>query len=220
MNKSTKRQFTLGAVCLVLFAIFTVLVKTVDVKPLGYEGTDIGFSSFNIAINNVFKVNNFAYEASEWLGYVALGVAFGFALYALYQLIKTKSFKQVDKCLYELGVFYVIVVALYVIFDKVVINYRPMDMGEGLELSYPSSHTLLALCVFSTAITMFRKYFANNTTLCNILAIVLGILMMLTVYFRLVSGAHWATDILGSVILSIGLIAIFNAVFGLLEKNQ
>ena len=202
MKKSTKR-FIESGVFFVLFAVFTLLVKKVDVQAIGPEGSKIGFASINAKFFEMFGYNEFWYKFSERLGYAALAVCAIFALIGVLQFIKGKGLKAVDKKIIALGVFYVIVIAFYVAFNKIIINYRPILEADGsLEASYPSSHTVLAICVF---VTMFSQKVFNRTVIAG------TILVALMILSRLFSGVHWFTDIVGGVILSTALVLLYKA---------
>ena len=56
-----------------------------------------------------------------------------------------------------LGGFYIVVMAMYLLFEEVVINYRPVLIDSNLEASYPSSTTMLALCVLPTAMMQLKS---------------------------------------------------------------
>ena len=133
-----------------------------------------------------------------------------FALLGFIQLIKRKSLLKVDKNLLILGIVYILLVLLYLLFEKVPFNYRPviLDPAEGLEPSYPSTHTLLILTVFGTAIQLAGTYIKKAKLLlaAKILALVI---MALTIVGRLVCGVHWFTDIVGGVLLSLFLISLY-----------
>ncbi len=211
MKKSTKRIIESG-IFFVIFAVFTLLVKKVDVQAIGPEGSSVGFATVNAKFHEIFAYNEFWYKFSERLGYVALAVCAVFALVGAIQFIKGKGLKAVDKKIIFLGIFYVVVIAFYVIFNKVVINYRPILEADGtLEASYPSSHTVLALCVF---LTMFSQKVFNRkgTTSEKAENVTAGtILVALMVLSRLFSGVHWFTDIVGGVLLSTALVLLYKA---------
>ncbi len=211
MKKSAKR-FIESGVFFLIFAVFTVLVKKVGVAAIGPEGSSVGFSSINAKFHEIFGYNEFWYKFSERLGYAALAVCAIFALIGLLQFIKGKGFKAVDKKIIALGVFYVLVIAFYAAFNKIVINYRPILEADGsLEASYPSSHTVLAICVF---VTMFSQKVFNRkgTTSEKAENVIAGtILVALMVLSRLFSGVHWFTDIVGGVLLSIALVLLYKA---------
>lgn len=46
MKKSGKRELLLGSILIVAFIVWTLLIQTVDVQPIGQNGTDIGFPVF------------------------------------------------------------------------------------------------------------------------------------------------------------------------------
>jgi len=207
MDKNKKNGFK-AALLFVIFVVYTLVVKFVDVGP-GTEGTDLGLCTFNQKIKDVIPFNKFWYDVSEYLGYAALGVCLGFALLGLFKLIKGKSLKAVDKDIWVLAGFYIVVMAFYALFEKLIINYRPVILDEGLEASYPSSHTVLALCVFASAFIMFEKYLAGNKTVKGVAQAACIVAAVFTVCGRFFSGVHWATDIIGGMILSAALLMCF-----------
>lgn len=193
-----------------LFVLFSLWIRLFDVQAVGPEGSRIGFAGLNLAVHEFFGMHLFWYKLTQALGYVAILFAAAFALLGFIQLIKRKSLLKVDKNLLILGIVYILLVLLYVLFEKVPFNYRPviLDPAEGLEPSYPSTHTLLILTVFGTAIQLAGSYIKNPKLLLSakILALVI---MGLTIVGRLVCGVHWFTDIVGGVLLSLFLLSLY-----------
>ena len=209
--KTKKTNLIFAIAMMVIFVIFTIIIKTVDVAAIGPEGTAVGLSSINGPFHDIFDFNETYYKISEVLGIFSLMVCATFGCVGLLQLIKGKSLAKVDKDIWVLAGFYVIVMACYVLFEKVVINYRPVILDEGLEASYPSSHTILSLCVLSSAVYMFERYLKEKKLLKNILSGLFIVLAVLTVISRAFSGVHWLTDIIGGVLLSLALLNFFVA---------
>lgn len=208
MNKKSN-NILMGVVLFVCFVIYTVLIKVVDVQAIGPEGSSVGLASINSVFVRVFPFNATWYSITEYLGYIAIGVCLGFGLLGLFQLIKGKSLKTVDKELWLLAGFYVVVIAFYALFEVVEINYRPVILEEGLEASYPSSHTVLAICVFLSAVYEFESYLLKSKVVKNLLQTLFIVLALLTVIGRMLAGVHWFTDIIGGLILSLSLVVIF-----------
>jgi len=210
-NKNTsKYKKTLLFSCLffVLFAIWTAAVKLVDVKAIGPDGSSVGFASINGFFSELLGYNGLFYELTEILGLLPLAVIGCFGLLGAYQLIKRKSLLKVDSDILILGIFYVFVLAVYVLFEVVVINRRPVLMDGVLEASYPSSHTLLALCVMLTAEMQLRTRLASEK-LRNASSVCIFCIIAVTVIGRLLSGVHWFTDIVGGVLFSIGAVLLY-----------
>ncbi len=204
---------------LAVFIIFTILIKTVDVQPIGPEGSSVGFASLNGAVAKLLGFHELWYKLSGYIGYLALAVIALYGLMGLAQLIKRRSVAAVDRDILVLGCFYLAVGALYVLFNKLVINYRPVMLEEGLEASYPSSHTMLGLCVFLSAVRMESFGHKGGSPLYKKALLVLAALLLVT---RLLSGAHWLTDIIGGAVLSCALLLFFDwglERFGAGEKN-
>ena len=201
-----KQIFLMGLFLLVISIVFTVLLTKVDTKPIGPNNSIVGFSTVNTKMT--FDYNEKTYKISKYLGYVALLIPVVYAGIGILQLVKGKSLSKVDKRLYILAIFYVVVGLTYVIFEKVIINYRPVMMDNALEASFPSSHTLMALCFTLSAILINKQLFKDKTKLINCGLFILGIAVVLT---RLVSGVHWFTDIIGAVLYSCALVMIFKS---------
>ena len=127
------------------------------------------------------------------------------------QWIKRKSLLKVDYSLLVLGGFYIIVMMIYILFEIVVVNYRPVLISGFLEASYPSSTTMLVLCVMPTAIMQFNTRIKNMVLKCSINFIIIAfVIFMLTA--RLFSGVHWFSDIVGGALLSIGMLMMYYSV--------
>ena len=193
-----------------LFVIFSLWIRLFDVQPVGPEGSSIGFAALNVAVHDFFGMHIFWYKLTQALGLLAIAVAGVFAVTGLVQLIQRKSLLKVDKKILMLGVIYILVILLYALFEKVPFNYRPvvLDPAEGLEPSYPSTHTMLILTIFGTAVAVLGDYIKNEK-LVLLLKIVCLVIMALTIVGRLVCGVHWFTDIAGGVIISLFFINLY-----------
>ena len=181
-----------------------------DVQPVGPEGSKIGFASLNVAVHEFFGMHLFWYKLTQLLGVAAIAVAGVFAVVGLIQLIQRKSLLRVDKKILMLGVIYILVILFYILFEKVPFNYRPvvLDPAEGLEPSYPSTHTMIILTIFGTAISVIGDYL-KNAKLVLLLKIAGLVIMAVTIVGRLICGVHWFTDIAGGVIISLFFINLF-----------
>ena len=218
MKKKNRRSFWIGAGLLAVFVLWTVLICFVDVQAIGPEGSSVGFSTINGFIHEFTGVNWFFYTATDWLGLVPIGVAFGFAVLGLVQWIKRKNILKVDRSILTLGGFYIAVMTVYILFEIVVINYRPTLINGHLEASYPSSTTMLVMCVMPTAMMQLRARIKNDLfRRCVMFAIVVFIAFM--VIGRLVSGVHWISDIIGGALFSAGLVMMYYSLSNIAAKN-
>lgn len=152
MKKNEKRLLILGIMLVIAFTIWTLLIKTVDVEPLGQNGTDIGFATFNCWFHKLTGVHMTIYTITDWLGLVPIFICIIFGGIGFVQLIKRKSLFKVDCDIILLGIYYIIVIGSYLIFEMIPINYRPILVEGFMEASYPSSTTLLVLSVMPTLI--------------------------------------------------------------------
>ena len=219
MEKKNKKALVWGVSLLIAFVLWTVLVCFVDVQAIGPEGSSVGFATLNRFVHNLTGVNMSLYVITDWLGLVPIGVAFGFAILGLVQLIKRKSLWKVDHNILALGVFYIVVMAAYILFEMVVINYRPTLIDGYFEASYPSSTTMLVMCVMPTAAMQLNVRIKNTVfRRCAIITIVAFTAFM--VIGRLISGVHWITDIIGGTLLSAGLVMMYYSIRNTLTKNN
>ena len=210
MEKKNKKRLVLGASLVVTFALWTVLVRFVDVRAIGPEGSSVGFATLNGFVHELTGVNWLLYTATDWLGLVPIAVALLFAILGLVQWIKRKSLFNVDHSILVLGVFYIVVMAFYIFFEMVVINYRPTLIEGYLEASYPSSTTMLVMCVMPTAVMQLNVRI-KNTVLRRFAIMAIVAFTAFMVIGRLISGVHWITDIIGGALLSAGLVTMYDA---------
>ena len=219
MKENGKRVLFSGCICIAAFVVWTLLVQKVDVQPLGVNGTDIGFATMNCWFHKVTGVHMILYIITDWLGLVPVFVCMIFGAIGLFQLMKRKSLLKVDYDIILLGIYYVIVIFGYLVFEMIPINYRPILIAGFLEASYPSSTTLLVLGVMPTLMEQVSRRSSNGTFkgILNAFVICFSAFMVIG---RLISGVHWVTDIVGSVLLSAGLFRIYKAVILLCNKEN
>ena len=208
MKDTRKRDLLEGIVLVAAFALWTVAIRLIDVQNAGPLGSKIGFAAINVWFHRLTGVYMPIYTITDWLGLVPIIVCMGFGLLGLVQLIKRRSLLKVDPDIQLLGVYYVVVILGYLLFEKVPINYRPILIDGNLEASYPSSTALLVLSVMPTLKYQSDRRIANPVTRKAITAFVFDFSAFM-VLGRLISGVHWVTDIIGSVFLSTGLYLIY-----------
>lgn len=219
MKKNAKNTLLWGVGFLALFTLWTALIQLIDVKPLGQNGTDIGFSTFNCYFHKLTGANMTLYYITDWAGLVPVFICMAFGVLGLVQLIKRKSLFKVDGDILILGVYYVLVIFGYLLFEAIPINYRPILIENRLEASYPSSTTLLVACVMPTLIEQLNRRL-KNTMAKKIIAVITVAFSAFMIIGRLISGVHWFTDIAGSLFLSAGLFCIYKAFVMLCNKTE
>lgn len=205
-----KRNLLFSVLFLFLAILFTILVQVVDVQAIGPNESLVGFATINQVVFDTLKTNDTLYHLTEWVGILPIFIALLYALVGFGELIKTKDLRKVDKNLLSLAVFYIVVIGVYVLFEIYEVNYRPILMDGVLEASYPSSHTMMAICICGSSLFISKRIFkAQFAKVLNLLSI---LVMIFLVVGRLVSGAHWFTDILGGILISGALLMIFYTV--------
>ena len=211
MKNKTTKTFISAIIFIIAFIIWTILITTVDVRPVSVNSTNVGLSSVNIWFHSITGTNMLLYTVTDWLGLVPVFVCMAFGLIGLAQLIKRKSLLKVEPDIVFLGVYYVIVIMGYVMFEMIPINYRPVLIDGFMESSYPSSTTLLVLSVMPTLIFQLKRKIKNKFTVKSV-SVITVLFSIFMVVGRLMSGVHWLTDIIGSVLLSVGLFCVYKAV--------
>ena len=206
-----KRNLLKGAGLIGAFSLWTVLIQWVDVQAVGQNGTKIGFADFNVWFHQLTGVHMMLYTITDWLGLVPIFICLCFGVLGLVQLIKRRSLLRVDPDILLLGAYYVLVIACYLIFEMIPINYRPVLIEGRQEGSYPSSTTLLVLSVMPTLMFQENRR-VSNAMIRKAVAVSVIAFSAFMVIGRLISGVHWATDIIGSVLLSAGLYMLYRSV--------
>ena len=208
-----KRKTLTAMGFLTAFVLWTLAVKTVDVQTIGPCASAVGFAAVNGWFHSLTGVNMTLYTITDWLGLVPVAFGFGFAILGLTQWIQRKCIWRVDRSVLTLGGFYMVTLAAYLFFEEFVVNYRPVLIQDFLEASYPSSTTLLVMCVMPTAAMQLRQRIKNRPFRWAVSATITAFTVFMVVG-RLVSGVHWLTDIVGGALLSAGLVKLYEAIGG------
>ena len=205
-----KRNLLAGAGLIAAFALWTVLIQCVDVQAVGQKGTTIGFADFNVWFHQLTGVHMTIYTITDWLGLVPIFICLCFGVLGLVQMVKRRRLLKVDPDILILGAYYVLIIACYLIFEMIQVNYRPVLIEGRLEASYPSSTTLLVLSVMPTLMFQANRR-VSNAMIRKAVAVFVIAFSAFMVIGRLISGVHWATDIIGSVLLSAGLYMLYRS---------
>ncbi len=208
-----------GALLLISFIVWTVLIQSVDVQSVGVNGTKIGFAAINTWFFGLTGVHMTLYTITDWLGLVPICICGFFGFVGLSQLIKRKSLFKVDSDIIFLGIYYIFVIIAYLVFETIPINYRPILINGVMEASYPSTTTLLVLCVMpSLKFQIDRR--CHNAALRNSTNVFVTAFSAFMIIGRLLSGVHWFTDIIGSILLSAGLFNIYQLSVGFADQRK
>ena len=211
MRKEKKKDTYIASGMLTAFVLWTVLIRFADVQAIGPNNTAVGLATVNRFFHNLTGVHLSLYVITDWLSFVPLGFVTGFALLGLGQWVKRKRLTKVDRSILILGVFYI---AVYCFFEIFPVNARPVLINGQLEASYPSSTTMLVLCVMSTARMQLNSRI-GNTVLRRIVNFAMVAFIVFMVTGRVLSGVHWFTDIVGGALVSAGLIKIYQIFEGI-----
>ena len=211
MKKTKGKLFGIAGILLAAFALWTLAVQHIDVQAIGPNGSSVGFAGLNGWVHDLTGVHMGLYVLTDWLGLVPIGFVLGFAVLGLVQWMRRRKLFRVDHDILLLGGFYLLVLILYLVFETVAVNARPVLIDGRLEASYPSSTTMLVLCVIPTAMMQLRARI-RNTKVRTIVLTILAVFTACMVVGRLIAGVHWFTDIIGGVLLSAGLVALYDAI--------
>ena len=218
MKSKTKNDMLKGIFGILSFVVWTILIITVDVQTVGVNNSNIGFATVNIWFHKLTGTNIMFYNITDCLGLVPILVCFIFATVGFIQLIKRKKLNEVDVDIIVLGIYYIIVILFYFVFEMIPINYRPILINGYAESSYPSSTTLLVLSVMPTLVFQTERRLKNSCYI-NFVYIVTTMFSVFMVTGRLISGVHWLTDIIGSILLSAGLFYTYKSVCAICEEK-
>lgn len=205
-----KKYLFQGFGILALFAIWTALVCLVDVQPIGPQASCVGLAVLNGFFHQLTGVHMHLYVITDWLGLVPFAIVAGFGIFGLIQWIQRRSLRKVDYNILMLGAFYILVFICYLLFEKVVVNYRPVLIEGMLEVSYPSSTTMLTMSVMLSTHIQLRIRI-RRCLLYRICSLILAAFTLFMIAGRTLSGVHWLTDIIGGILLSFGLVRLYQS---------
>ena len=214
-----KKTILSAAVSALLFVLLMIALKAVDVQAIGPENSSVGFAGLNGAVHDLMPENALWHGITTATGLFAILIMLLFAAVGAWELYARKSLLKVDREILALGVVYVLIIVLYILFDKAVVNYRPVLEDGQLESSFPSTHALLATAVFGCTIVLAQSIVTRKTTQ-KVIVYTCMALMFLTVFGRLLSGVHWLTDILGGVLAGLTLMFAYKAYLEYLEAHK
>ena len=206
MKKSTKYLWA-AVGFLVAFVLWTGALTVLDRQPVGPGGSPVGFAALNGQVHALTGHHPGLYLLTDLLSLIPGLFAAGFALLGLAQWIRRRSLLQVDRSILLLGIFYLAVLAVYLLFEACPVNFRPVLIDGRLEASYPSSTTVLVLCVMATAALQLKARMKNSRPMVAAITAFSAFMVLA----RLLSGVHWVTDILGGILLSAGLVLLYRA---------
>ena len=208
-----------GIILIIAFIMWTILVQTVDVQTIGVNGTDVGFATINCWFHKLTGENMVIYDITDWMGLIPILSCMIFGVVGFIQLKKRKSLLKVDLDIIFLGIYYIVVILAYLFFEMIPINYRPILIEGMMEASYPSSTTLLVLSVMPT-VSFQNNRRIKNITIRNVIYIFIVLFSLFMVIGRTISGVHWLTDIIGSILFSIGLYLIYKSIVMRFDKKR
>lgn len=214
-----KRLVWTGAGLLALFILWTVLIRCVDVQAVGPGGSKVGFGAWNAWFHHLTGVHMTLYTLTDWLGLIPVFICGCFGMLGLSQWIRRKKFFRVDADILLLGAYYLLVISAYLLFEMIPLNYRPVLIDGYLEASYPSSTTLLVLSVMPTLKFQTDRRCRNGKIRQTVTAFAV-LFSAFMVIGRLISGVHWLTDIIGSVLLSGGLYLAYRAAVARADRKK
>lgn len=209
MNTHTKKDLCWCLLWFVLFFVLTLTLCTLDVQPLGPLESMIGWAGLNTSFHTLTGQSALLDKLTDISLYIAFLEVAGFAVLGLIQLVKQKSFLKVDRQLYALAIVYIVMACFYICFEHIVINMRPVLVDGLLEPSYPSSHTMMCVTIYSTGIVAVYSLFSKHTTFDHWFTVISIALLTFGVVGRLLCGMHWFTDIAGGLLIGAALIALY-----------
>ena len=219
MKRNEETSLWTGIWFLLAFLLWTALIRCIDVQAAGPNGTTVGFAAFNLWFHHLTGVHMTVYVITDWLGLAPIGICLCFGVIGVIQAVKRRSLLRVDPDIILLGLYYILVILAYLVFEMIPINYRPIRINGALEASYPSSTTLLVLSVMPTLKLQIDRRM-DKSLVRNVTGVFVIAFSAFMVIGRLIAGVHWATDILGAVFLSAGLFLLYRYAVDLADLRR
>ena len=204
-----------------LFLLLILLLRTVDIQAVGPAGTSVGLASLNNGFHTGIGVHPFWSTVSNILGIIAIASAAGWALLGALPLIREKSLKKADPNLILLGILFLVTILIYLFFNLVTVNARPVLMKNETvpEASFPSSHVMMILVAMLGSIKMLNHY-VRNLEQRRLFQLICWFVLIFSVFARMLSGVHWFTDIIGGILIAICLFSLFSIALQYIRQLQ
>lgn len=199
-----------------LTIIYTLLVRFYDYRAIGPNDSYVGFANLNGAFHRLTKVHMSLDKITDYLGLVLIALVVFYAFAGLRQLIKRKSIKKVDKEIILLGIFYGILAIIFVLFEMIKLNYRPILVDGKLDASFPSTHVFLSLFIGYSAILVNKRLFKKPL----VINIIIALVTIAIIVLRTISGVHWLTDIVGALLFAGTLSYIYYSLISYRKKSN
>ena len=219
MKKNSKIALIFGIALIIGFALWTALISFVDVKAIGPNGSSVGFSCLNGFFQEAIGVDLTLYNLTDYLSLIPLASAAAFAFMGLFQWIKRRKISRVDFDILVLGGFYIVVFAAYLLFEIISVNFRPVLIDGILESSYPSSTTMLILCIMPTAAMQISNRLKIKALRIGSISLISAFTAFMLIG-RIFSGVHWITDIIGGILISGGLVSLYYSFSSLRDHDN
>ena len=189
-----------------LFCILMILLSF-DVSVIAKSGEPVGLSHINNLMQ--YNENHTIDKISDVLLYLSFAIIVIGAVIGILQLVKRKSLYKVDIEIIFLGIFFVLSIIIWIVFDKFIkVNVRPIGSDDG---SFPSTHVLLTTFLLLSGHGLCCIYLDKKLYKYGSLVLAILLIIIVTI-FRLVSGMHYITDVLGGLLLGI---SFYFVVFGM-----
>ena len=99
-----KKNIIFLCIFIVVAILFTVLVKFVDVQPIGPNNSEVGFAAINNFVHELTSYRETLYKLTKYIGYLPIVTIPIYAFLGLMEFVKGKSLKKVHKELIILGI--------------------------------------------------------------------------------------------------------------------
>ena len=207
--------------------LFSILVFTVDVKPIGpidsenpHTNYSVGFAAMNAGFRDAIKTSAFCYTAFFILFILAtLAALIPVALF-VWQMIQKKDLKKVNYSIFLLAAFYVTVYVVMMLFLLLPLERRPVvEMNGKVRTSFPSPALMAVLCVFVTFPTVVRTLLGKWQGQLYV-QVACYALAVFSFFMSLFSGVHWLSDAMAAVLFAGTLVSAFYFVFFQLRAKR
>ena len=178
-------------------------------------------SSWVNSIDSIIYNQIILFKGPFLTGFLKFITNFGDVLFIAIILVLFIIFTKNKRMAFIMIINIVLFVVITQVLKLVFLRPRPADIAMVVEntYSFPSGHTTSAVCFYGL-LMWFIKGFDIKRTIKNGVMILCGILITLICVSRIYLGAHFATDVIGSILLAFGYLIIFVRVVKKYSKSN